>query len=42
MVRDRSVPGELRVDQKFDAVPDSVPDRVADVLTGGTRAAQLR
>ena len=36
------MPGELRVDQQFNAVPDSVPGRVADALTGGTREAQLR
>jgi signal transduction histidine kinase len=39
MARDRSAPGELRVNQQFDALPASLPAHVADALTGATREA---
>lgn len=39
VARDRSVPGVLRINQQFDALPASLPTRVADALTGATREA---
>jgi signal transduction histidine kinase len=39
LVRDRAAPGELRINQQFDALPTILPTHVADALAGAAREA---